>query len=137
MTFNFQKGCIAVTLCTLFAMGCQEIPYSDGKQVYESQCTSCHGAQGQGLQGLIPPIAGTDWLNTPELRAKVACGIRYGMNGKITVNGREYEGVMQSFPKLSDVDIANVMNYMANNFGNSAPTVHLPEVQQALSNCSK
>jgi mono/diheme cytochrome c family protein len=122
-------------LCTLFFLANCQQDYSDGQVIYEKQCASCHGAQGQGLNELIPPLAGSNWLTDPSLRMLIPCAIKKGMNGKILVNGKEYEGVMQAFPSLSDIDINNVMNYMAQNWGNTAEPFVIPNTRKALEYC--
>jgi mono/diheme cytochrome c family protein len=128
------KGLAGVILLTLCIIACKE-DYTDGKTLYEKQCSACHGSAGQGLNDLIPPIAGSDWLTNPSYRAQLPCSIRKGMQGKILVNGKEYEGVMQAFPKLSDVDINNVLNYLATAWGNQAREFQITETRAALKKC--
>ncbi len=131
---SLSKGLAVLLLLTLYFSACEE-DYSDGKRIYERQCASCHGSQGQGLNDLIPPLAGSDWLIKPELRAQIPCAIRKGMQGKILVNGKEYEGVMQAYPKMSDIDINNVMNYMGISWGNQVPAFQIQDTRAALKKC--
>jgi mono/diheme cytochrome c family protein len=135
MRINAQiKGCLAIVLCTLFFTNCNHSK-TDGVDLYRNKCLSCHGSQGQGLNNLIPPLAGSNWLVEPDLRSQLPCIIRHGMQGKILVNGKEYEGVMQAAPSLNAVDITNLINYISNTWGNTAPPVSLQEVQEAINQC--
>ena len=63
-----------------------------GKAVYAQTCFACHQANGQGVPNAFPPLAGSDYLNANVDRA---IGIVLnGNKGKITVNGKEYNGIM-------------------------------------------
>lgn len=88
---------------------------------------------GKGLRGLIPPLANADYLkNNPS---QIACIIRNGMTGKIQVNGKEYEQAMQAIPQLSDFEIANVINYINQAWGNDYGFRTIQEVRTSLENC--
>ncbi|GAB4133159.1 MAG: hypothetical protein OHK0045_13650 [Raineya sp.] len=89
--------------------------------------------QGEGLARLIPPISKSDWLahNTEKL----ACIIRNGQNGEIIVNGINYNQPMPANPKLTDIEIHNIINYIVRNFGNASPKRSLEQIQQDLNNC--
>ncbi|RZL20491.1 MAG: cytochrome c, partial [Pedobacter sp.] len=86
-----------------------------GKELYKETCIACHGGKGDGVKGAIPPLAGADYLiKTPN---KAIASIKYGLKGPIIVNGVSYNAMMPS-PNLSDEEIADVMNYIRNSFGN-------------------
>ncbi|RYY15166.1 MAG: cytochrome c [Chitinophagaceae bacterium] len=86
-----------------------------GKELYKETCIACHMGKGEGLKGTIPPLAGADYLiKTPD---KAIASIKFGLKGKILVNGIEYNGMMPS-PNLADDEIADVMNYILNSWGN-------------------
>lgn len=88
---------------------------TDGKQVYQDFCIQCHLDTGMGVSGVFPPLAKSDYLaNNVDLSIRA---LKYGMSGPIIVNGEEYNGVMQE-QGLDDVEIADVMNYILNNWGN-------------------
>ena len=88
---------------------------TDGKEVYQDFCIQCHLDTGMGVSGVFPPLAKSDYLaNNVELSIRA---IKYGMSGPIIVNGEEYNGVMQE-EGLDDVEVADVMNYILNNWGN-------------------
>ena len=97
---------------------------ADGKEIYQDFCLQCHLDTGKGVSGVFPPLAQSDYLlNDLDLSIK---GIKYGMSGPITVNGEEYNGVMQN-QGLDDVEIADVMNYVINSWGNKSKEVITPE----------
>lgn len=96
---------------------------ADGKEIYQDFCLQCHLDTGKGVSGVFPPLAQSDYLlNDLDLSIK---GIKYGMSGPITVNGEEYNGVMQN-QGLDDVEIADVMNYVLNSWGNKSKEVITP-----------
>ena len=86
-----------------------------GSEVYQDFCITCHMGNGQGLEGAFPPLAKSDYLMTH--RAKSIHAIKYGLQGEITVNGKKYNSAMASFG-LSDEEVADVMNYITNSWGN-------------------
>ena len=97
---------------------------ADGKEIYQDFCLQCHLDTGKGVSGVFPPLAQSDYLlNDINLSIK---GIKYGMSGPITVNGEQYNGVMQN-QSLDDVEIADVMNYVSNSWGNKSNEVITPE----------
>ena len=90
---------------------------SDGKEIYKDFCLQCHLDTGEGVSGVFPPLAKSDYLlNNIDLSIK---GIKYGMSGPILVNEEEYDGIMQD-QGLEDQEIADVMNYILNNWGNQS-----------------
>ena len=90
---------------------------SDGKEVYQDFCAQCHLENGKGVSGTFPPLAKSDYLQN-NIEASIR-GIKYGQRGKITVNGIEYDGIM-SMQGLDDEEVADVMNYILNSWGNKA-----------------
>jgi nitrite reductase (NO-forming) len=97
-----------------------------GEAVYKTNCAACHQPNGQGIPSAFPPLAKSDFLNKDKIRAiKVVTG---GLQGKVVVNGQEYNGVMPAW-SLSDEEIANVMTYIYNSWGNSGKEVTADEVK--------
>ena len=93
---------------------------ADGKEIYNDFCVQCHLDNGEGVSGIFPPLARSDYLiNNVELSIR---GIKYGLNGPILVNGEEYDGVMQD-QGLDDLEIADVMNFILNNWGNESKEI--------------
>jgi len=96
-----------------------------GKIVYSQNCAACHQADGQGLKGAFPPLAKSDFLVN---RNEVIKTILEGREGKMIVNGQEYNGVMPALG-LDDEDIANVLSYITNSWGNSAKEFNPTEIK--------
>jgi mono/diheme cytochrome c family protein len=101
--------------------------------LYEKHCENCHMADGTGLEALYPPLAGSDMLESVGVGA--ACIIKHGLQGKIIVNGIEFETGMAPVTGLSSVEITNILNYIHNAWGNRREFIHLNEVQATLEAC--
>ena len=99
-----------------------------GKSVYEAQCISCHMPEGEGLEGVFPPLAKSSNIASKEKMIQI---ILKGIRGTILLAGKEYNGEMASII-LSDQETADVINYVRNSFGNKAPAVQPKEIQPAL-----
>ncbi|MEK2646654.1 copper-containing nitrite reductase [Bdellovibrio sp. BCCA] len=97
-----------------------------GKRIFESSCFACHQANGQGVPGAFPPLAKSDFLNNNKDKAISA--VVHGLEGKITVNGKEYNSIMPA-QVLSDEEAANVLNYVYSAWGNSKKKVTPEEVK--------
>ena len=122
-----------ITIITISTNSCEPDKYSQGKLLYDNYCVNCHNENGENLVELIPPLADSDYLiNNKD---KVACLIYYGYKGKMTVNDKEYNQQMPPNANFNDIDIANVINYINNHFGNDNGYTSLKEVQEALNNC--
>lgn len=98
----------------------------NGKRVYEGSCIACHQGNGMGVAGAFPPLAKSDYLNADRKRAiQVVLG---GLSGPVKVNGTTYNSVMPA-QQLSDEDVANVLTYVYNTWGNSGGEVTPSEVK--------
>ncbi|MDY8137629.1 cytochrome c [Aquimarina sp. 2201CG5-10] len=87
-----------------------------GSEVYTDFCMQCHLPDGKGTPKIFPPLAGSDWL--VDKRKESIHSIKYGLSGPIKVNGTEYNSAMTSLG-LEDEEIADVMNYIMNSWGNT------------------
>ena len=88
-----------------------------GKGIYVENCVSCHMGKGEGIAQTFPPLAKADYLmKTPE---KAIHAIKFGLQGKIKVNGLDFDNAMPN-PGLGNDEIADVMNYIQNSWGNSS-----------------
>lgn len=96
-----------------------------GKVTFNQNCAACHQANGQGIPMAFPPLAASDFLNADKARAISV--VKNGLSGEVTVNGNKFNSVMPSLG-LSDEDIANVLTYVYNNWGNSKKEVTAAEV---------
>ena len=101
------------------AAGPMDFDAALGEQGY-ANCVGCHQAQGQGLPGVFPPLAG----NMPVLvaaeggRAYLISTLLYGLQGQIEVDGRTYNGVMPPWAQLPNEQIAAVLNHELVAWGN-------------------
>ena len=101
-----------------------------GKQVYSQTCFVCHQPNGQGVPEQIPPLAKSDVLMGDT--TDVIKGVLRGRTGELTVNGKKFNGTMIPFANLSDQQIADVITYVRNSWGNSdAKAVTSTEVSSA------
>jgi mono/diheme cytochrome c family protein len=97
-----------------------------GKQVYLEQCLACHQADALGVSGMNPPLVKTKFvLGDKATLVKIVLN---GMTG-IEVEGEDYHGVMAPHSDLTDQQIADVLTYVRNSFGNKATAVKASEVK--------
>ena len=99
-----------------------------GKEIFISSCVSCHGVNGEGIEGVFPPIAKSDYLMADTKRSIQQ--ILYGLEGEIKVNGVIYNNMMPGF-QFSDEETSDVLNYIRNSFGNKGKPVLPAEVKEA------
>lgn len=99
-----------------------------GQALYEVSCASCHQPEGQGLDGVAPPLAGTHWPSdsTPRL-ARI---ILHGLRGPITVAGTEYNLEMPAMGFFADEDIAAILTYLRFTWGQPAQPVTPKAIRQ-------
>lgn len=102
-----------------------------GETLYGKYCAGCHQPTGTGLPGAFPPLAKSDYLLKDKQRA---VGVLVnGLTGKITVNGKDFNNAMPNFGYLSDREIADVLNYTLNSWGNDGGGVAVGAVAAARS----
>lgn len=89
-----------------------------GAQVYASSCGACHQADGQGLAGLAPPLADSEWLLKPQ--AELAAIALYGLSGPIQVRGEAWDMTMPGWAALSDQELADVLSYVTHEWAPEA-----------------
>jgi len=98
---------------------------AEGATVYTAVCSACHQANGMGLPGAFPPLAGSDWVSGPE--EKIILTVLHGLAGEILVNGEKWNSMMPAQgATLDDRKVAAVLSYIRSEWGNSAPPV-VPE----------
>jgi nitrite reductase (NO-forming)/hydroxylamine reductase len=97
-----------------------------GQAVYTANCAACHQPNGAGLPGAFPPLAGSDFLKGN--RREVLTAALFGLQGPITVNGVDYNGVMPSMGYLSDADLAAAITFVFSSWGNDEAAVSVGEV---------
>ena len=97
-----------------------------GEKLFKSRCAACHQADGKGLQGAFPPLAGSEWVTAkPELVTGI---VMYGLSGEIVVSGRSYRGQMPSFQSLSDSELASILTYIRSSWGNEGDPISSEQV---------
>jgi nitrite reductase (NO-forming) len=97
-----------------------------GELLFNGTCSVCHQSTGRGLPNVFPPLAGSDFLMADKQRA---IGIVLnGLNGTVTVNGAQYNSVMPPMSQIDDHDIANILTYVRNSWGNQGDAVSGEEV---------
>ncbi|KLT66884.1 cytochrome c [Pedobacter sp. BMA] len=106
---------------------------SNGKDIYIARCQNCHGKNGEGLGELAPPLTDSIFLKTNKSR--LACMIRNGANESLLISGKTYKEKMPAFPELADIDVAQVMVFITNSFGNNQGFVPYKEVSVQLQSC--
>jgi len=98
----------------------------NGQKLYRTHCQNCHGAKGEGLGKLYPPLTDQKYLS--DNRNKLASIIKHGLSGEIVVNGEKYDQAMPANPTLTDLDIAYILTYVTTHFGDSDSTFTQEEV---------
>ncbi|MBP6693749.1 MAG: cytochrome c [Saprospiraceae bacterium] len=103
-----------------------------GEGIYEDFCITCHRANGKGFGKMYPPLAGSDFLLNK--REESIRAVKYGLSGEITVNDKTYNKKMEPLG-LSDKEVADVMNFILNSWGNtSEKMVTVEEVEKIVKN---
>jgi len=132
---------LALVFSTLFVLdSCQTKDelnyaryYTGGKVLYEQHCQNCHNANGEGLGKLIPPLTDTVFLKNN--RQLLACIIKHGLKDSIRVNNAIYHEQMPANHQLADMDIAQIITYITNSFGNKQGLYDVSLAGSDLKNC--
>lgn len=102
--------------------------FEKGKTVYATTCGACHQANGEGLPGQFPPLVGSDWVLAKD-PSRIIRIVLNGASGPIEVNGTSWNNVMVPWKDvLQDDDIAAILTYIRNDWGNTAPQVKPEDV---------
>ena len=123
----------AILILMALSTSCKQEPYKQGKILYQNFCANCHMEDGTGLQGIIPPLAGADYVR--DNQQLLPCLIRHGVQEPLTVNGKVYTTLMEGVPKLTEFEITNVINYINTSWGNDYGIVKHPDVRLLLEEC--
>lgn len=121
------------TTASLYQEKTKEESIVAGEEIYQDFCLQCHLTTGVGVSGVFPPLKDSDYLmNNID---KSIAGIKFGLKGEIVVNDEIYDGVMAK-QGLDNEEIADVMNYILNQWGNSydaqITTQQVSEVQKSV-----
>ncbi|AMJ68164.1 cytochrome C [Hymenobacter sp. PAMC 26628] len=100
---------------------------AQGKQVYTQYCLSCHQADGGGVQNMNPPLTKTEYVLGDK--ARLTNILVHGFAEKVEIQGETYRNVMPAHDFLTDAQMAAVLTYVRNSFGNKASAVSVAEVK--------
>jgi len=101
-----------------------------GNEVYALYCQNCHMEDGKGVPDINPPVAQADYM---KKSAKTLIGvILSGQSGEVVVNGKKYNAIMPGQEYLTDVQIADVLNFSRNSWGNKIAGTITPAMVKAL-----
>lgn len=119
---------------TMISISCTiSSPNKQGENLYNQNCATCHGDEGEGLRNLYPPIANADYLQLH--REELSCIIKNGMKHPIVVNGKDYHMPMPAATNLNAVEIHNILNFICNSWGNNLGYFTPKEVEAQLKKC--
>ena len=129
-----KAGFLALTLVGLASCRNSEELKSEqyfvtGQQLYMTHCANCHQMEGKGMSNLYPPIAGSTIV---EDKARVACVIQYGMTDTIIVNGKPFNRPMPANPKLTEIEIAEIVSFLSMKWGKDSVYTPIEFVHKAL-----
>jgi mono/diheme cytochrome c family protein len=134
-----KKGMIAASLLLIViyllaqtkpkttTQGVNKASVERGKKVYDTYCLPCHQVDGSGVPGMNPPLKKTKWVLGDK--KQLITIILKGMDEQIEIDGEEYSNVMASHAFLKDQEIADVLTYVRNSFGNKASGVTAADVK--------
>ena len=105
----------------------------EGQRLYLENCSNCHQKDGTGLGRLIPPLKDADFLK--EDVDRTICIVKYGLSGKIMVNGIDYNHEMPGNKELTELEIAEVVTYVYNTWAGKSEIISIEQVRKALKNC--
>ena len=97
-----------------------------GAVLFKGTCSVCHQDNGDGIPDVFPPLAKSDWLMKDRERAIAV--VLNGLSGPVTVNGKTYNSVMPPMSQLNSDEVANILTYVTNSWGNSGPAITPGEV---------
>ena len=97
-----------------------------GQALFAGTCSVCHQANGEGLAGVFPPLAKSDYLT--RSKEELIAVVLNGLSGAIKVNGVDYNSVMPPMSQLTDDEVANILTYVQNSWGNPGGQVSKEEV---------
>lgn len=116
-------------------VSCQDNHFVQGKRIYSATCANCHMDDGNGLGQMFPPIANSDYYRNNK--EEIACIIKHGLQGTITVNGIQFNETMPANKKFTNTELANLINYINFEWYKETKPVNLIDIANQLKNCSE
>jgi len=89
-----------------------------GESVYKQYCLTCHLANGAGAPPMNPPLIKTSFILGDD---RTLIGIVLNGMSNTLVDGERYRNIMPPFTQLTDKEVADVLSYVRNSFGNQGP----------------
>lgn len=139
MNINLNYMCVALLLLGGIFAACESKDelkrdqyYSEGYQLYTANCANCHQADGKGLANLYPPIIGSKYVSQT---GPLVCIVKNGLAGEIVVAGKTYNRPMPANPKLTDIEIAEIVTYVSNSWGKDNTYTRIDFVTESLLRC--
>ena len=111
--------------------GAEEDLIHHGEQIYNKTCGQCHQASGLGAAGQFPPLCGSEWVLEPDPARVIRIALQ-GAQGPLMVKGQEWNQIMSlnaTTLNISDADLAAVLSYIRNAWGNRAPIVTAAQIK--------
>ena len=109
---------------------CDHTEYPSGKRYYDAYCGNCHMEDGKGLSKLIPSLEKSQYLINQQ--NELPCIIRKGIKSMVADSSSEVQLSMPAHPKLSEIEILNICNYVNNSWGNQQAQMSLQEIKVKL-----
>ncbi len=104
---------------------------ASGELLFKGTCSVCHQPTGQGIPSVFPPLAKSDFLMADKHRSMEI--VLKGLTGPVTVNGKTFNSVMPPMSQLRDDEIANILTFVRNSWGNQGEAVTAKEVTEMRS----
>lgn len=133
-TERFSSRCCTLVLLVATAIllsSCSE--NGTDAMVYEKNCASCHGSDGQGLRTLYPPLRESDYLD--QRISELPCLISRGIRGTIVTGNKTKNIRMPAFANLTLEEMSSLVNYLQQRWGKDRETVSEQTVAQWLRSC--
>jgi glucose/arabinose dehydrogenase/mono/diheme cytochrome c family protein len=132
-----RRALAAALFLTLPVLAVEPVPdpairLKRGQTLFVAGCSMCHQVTGRGAAGSYPPLAGSDYLAGPTGRRDAIRAVVGGLQGRITVNGKVYENQMPAVV-LDDSQVADVLTFVFNSWGNPGGSFEADEVAQVRS----
>jgi nitrite reductase (NO-forming) len=117
-----------VTQAEITGLATKEQKVAAGRVLYNGTCSVCHQQNGEGLEGVFPPLASSDYLMADNRRAIEI--VLNGLTGPVTVNDSPFNSVMPPMSQLNDDEIANILTFALNTWGNEGDAISSAEVAE-------
>jgi mono/diheme cytochrome c family protein len=106
----------------------QQAMFEKGKILYSQTCAACHQPNGQGQEGLAPPLVDSEWVEGPH--GRVVRIVLNGLKGPVGVNGSQFDLEMPAMELVFDDDmIASLLTYIRREWDHKADPVSVEQVR--------